>query len=58
MPAEYVFDQLMGFLDLLQVDLHTRQDFRISADEIVRLLMCHDVHKKKHNSLVTDQNLI
>ena len=39
-PAKYAFDQLMDFLD----PLHTLQDFCKPADEIVRLLMCPNVH--------------
>ena len=42
MPAEYALDQLMGFY-CNPVDLYTQQDFRTSAEEIVRLLMCPNV---------------
>ena len=46
MPAEYAFDQLIGFSDLSRnsANLHTQQDFRTPAEEIVRLLMYPNVH--------------
>ena len=45
MPAEYAFDQLMASqIYRNSIDLHTRQDFRTPAEEIVRLLMYPNVH--------------
>ena len=46
MPAEYAFDQLMGFSDLQKLGRFAYSgDCRTSAEEIVRLLMCPNVHR-------------
>ena len=36
MPAEYAFDQLMGFLDLLQVNAIYYNDSKIKINDLIK----------------------